>query len=40
MSQLEHKGYKAILTLNPKDNRLWTQICTPENPFTPMICIT
>lgn len=34
--QLKYKGYKAILTLNPKDNRLWGQICTPENPSMPM----
>ena len=29
---LEYKGYKALLTLNPKDNRLWGKIHTPENP--------
>lgn len=34
--QLEYKGYKAILTLNPEDNRLWGQICTPEYPSIPM----
>lgn len=34
--QLEYKGYKALLTLNPKDNRLWGEICTPENPLTPL----
>lgn len=33
---LEYKGYKALLTLNPSDNRLWGKICTPENPSVPM----
>lgn len=33
---LEYKGYRAILTLNPRDNRLWGKICTPENSTTPM----
>lgn len=33
---LEYKGYRAILTLNPRDNRLWGKICTPENPSIPM----
>lgn len=33
---LKYKGYKALLTLNPKDNRLWGKICTPENPSTPI----
>lgn len=33
---LEYKGYKALLTLNPKDNRLWGKIYTPENPSMPM----
>ena len=33
---LEYKGYRAILTLNPRDNRLWGKICTPETPTTPM----
>lgn len=36
LPQLEYKGYKAVLTLNPKDNRLWGQICAPESPSTPM----
>ena len=33
---LEYKGYKTIVTLSPKDNRLLGKICTPENPSTPM----
>lgn len=33
---LEYKGYKALLTLNPSDNRLWGEICSPENPSAPM----
>lgn len=33
---LEYKSYRAILTLNSKDNRLWGKIFTPENPSTPM----
>lgn len=33
---LKYKGYKALLTLNPKGNRLWGKICTPENPLTPI----
>lgn len=33
---LEYKGYRAILTLNSKGNRLWGKICAPENPSTPM----
>ena len=32
---LEYKGYKAIVTLSPKDNRLLGKICMPENPSTP-----
>lgn len=33
---LKYKGYKALLTLNSKDNRLWGKIYTPENPSMPM----
>lgn len=33
---LEYKGYRAILTLNPRDKRLWGKICTPENSSTPI----
>ena len=33
---LEYKGYKALLTLNPEDNRLYGKIYTPENPLEPM----
>lgn len=33
---LEYKGYKALLTLNSDDNRIWGKICTPENPLTPI----
>lgn len=36
LTTLEYKGFKAILTLNPKDNRLWGKIYTPEKPSTPM----
>ncbi len=34
--QLEYKGYKGLLRLNPKDNRFWGKICTPESPDIPM----
>lgn len=34
--QLEYKGYKTILRLYSKDNRLFGKIYTPENPSTPM----
>jgi predicted HicB family RNase H-like nuclease len=33
---LEYKGYKAILTLNPEDNRLFGKIYSPDNPLEPM----
>lgn len=33
--QLEYKGYKAILTLNPKDNRFCGEIYPPESPLIP-----
>lgn len=33
---LKYMGYKALLTLNSKDNRLWGKIYTPENPSMPM----
>ena len=36
ITQLEYKGYKDLITLNPTDNRFWGKICTPENPLTPM----
>ena len=36
ISHLEYKGYKGILKLSSKDNRLWGKICTPENPTTPI----
>ena len=36
ITQLEYKGYKALITLNPTDNRFLGKICTPENPLTPM----
>ncbi len=36
LPQLEYKGYKGILRLNPTDQRVWGKICTPENPDTPI----